>query len=44
MKIKRIDAYQITYRYAEKGKYSACFQIFKNSSGHEPKNLLQEEA
>lgn len=25
-------------------KYSACFQIFKNSSGHEPKNLLQEEA
>jgi len=26
------------------GKYSACFQIFKNSSGHEPKNLLQEEA
>jgi len=25
-------------------KYSAYFQICENSSGHEAKNLLQEEA
>jgi len=27
-----------------RGKYSACFQIFKNSSGHKPKSLIKEEA
>lgn len=29
---------------AKSRKYSACFQFFKNSSGHDAKNLIKEEA